>query len=264
MELKRERQLSVEADGVDSDEESATPDWRVRAGPRNRPTQAKREEHEVTHVPFRDWCTPFMMGSGRTHHHATKQRSEDETRRPTFAMDYFFLRMQPAVNSRTISEEAITCIAVNEDRHHNLMRSVALKKRVEEPRTSEIVAKFIDLLGYREITLKSDTEPATVVFRSRVDKMCKAEVTAEAAVKGEKESNGLIEKAVMQIRGIIRTIERHMESITQEPRSDESPMLPRLVEHAGCILSRSQIVVMGRHPSKDCMRNADARICSAC
>ena len=92
MELKRERQLSVEADGVDSDEESATPDWRVRAGPRNRPTQAKREEHEVTHVPFRDWCTPFMMGRGRTHHHATKQRSEDETRRPTFAMDHYYLK----------------------------------------------------------------------------------------------------------------------------------------------------------------------------
>ena len=114
------------------------------------------------------------------------------------------------------------------------MSSVALKKRVEEPRTSEIVAKFIDLLGYREITLKSDTEPATVVFRSRVDKMCKAEVTAESAV--------------MQIRGIIRTIERHIESITQEPLSDDSPTLPWLVEHAGCILSRCQKGRDGKTP----------------
>ena len=96
-------------------EELATPDWRVRAGPRNRPTQKKREEHEATHVQFRDWCTHFMMGRGRTHHHATKQRSEDETRRSTFAKDHYFMRMQPAVNSRTISEEALTGIAVNED-----------------------------------------------------------------------------------------------------------------------------------------------------
>ena len=193
--------MSVEADGVDSDEESATPDWRVRAGPRNRPTQKKREEHEATHVQFRDWCTHFMMGRGRTHHHATKQRSEDETRRPTFAMDYYVMRMQPAVNSQTISEEAITCIAVNEDRH-----------------------------------------------RTGNSYVHKAEVTTEAAVKGVKESNGLIENAVMQIRGIIRTIKRHIESITQEPRSDESPILPWLVEHAACILSRSQKGRDGKTP----------------
>ena len=42
------------------------------------------------------------------------------------------------------------------------MSSVALKKGVEEPWTSERVATFIDLLGYREITVKSDTELATV------------------------------------------------------------------------------------------------------
>ena len=83
--------MSVEARGEDSEEELATPDWRVRAGPRNRPTQKNMEEHEVTHVQLRDRCTHFMMDSGRTHHHATKQRSEDETRRSTFAKDHYFM-----------------------------------------------------------------------------------------------------------------------------------------------------------------------------
>ena len=66
--------------------------------------------------------------------------------------------------------------------------------------------KFTDLLVYREITLKSDTEPAVIAFRNHVAEMCKAEVTTEDAVEGDKESNGLIEKAVMLIRGIIRTV----------------------------------------------------------
>ena len=64
------------------------------------------------------------------------------------------------------------------------MSSVALKKGVEEPWTVERVAKFIDLLGYREITLKSDTEPPIIAFRNRVAEACKAEVTTEDAVKG--------------------------------------------------------------------------------
>ena len=163
-----------------------------------------------------------MMGRGRTHHHVAKQKSEDQSRRPIIAMDYFFMRMECSPSVQAISEESITCIAVKEDRHQNIMSSVALKKGVEEPWTIERVAKFIDLLGYREITLKSDTEPAIIAFRNRVAEACKAEVTTEDAVKGDKESNGLIENAVMLIRGIIRTIKCHIESRTQEPLSDDS------------------------------------------
>ena len=37
-----------------------------------------------------------MMGSGRTHHHVAKQKSEDQSRRPIIAMDYFFMKMESA------------------------------------------------------------------------------------------------------------------------------------------------------------------------
>ena len=37
-----------------------------------------------------------------------------------------------------------------------------MKKDVEEPWTNESLVRFIDLLGYGEITLKSDTELAMV------------------------------------------------------------------------------------------------------
>ena len=55
------------------EEEVAPPDWRVRAGPHK-----EKEEHEATRVPFRDWCTHCMKGRSRTHHHVTKQKSEDQ------------------------------------------------------------------------------------------------------------------------------------------------------------------------------------------
>ena len=90
---------------------------------------------------------------------------------------------------------------MKDDRHQNIISNVVLKKGVEESWSIERVATFIDLLRYREITLKSDTGPAIVAFRNRVQnrvaEMCKAEVTTEDAVQGNKESNGLIENAVM-------------------------------------------------------------------
>ena len=78
------------------------------------------------------------------------------------------------------------------------------------------MAKFIDLLGYREITLKSDTEPAIIVIRNLVAEMYKAEVIIEDADNGYEESNGLIEHTVMLTRGMIRTSRCHIESSTQE------------------------------------------------
>ena len=163
-------------------------------------------------------------------------------------MDFFFVKMKSFPSAQTISEESITCVAVTENRHQNIMSSVALKKGVEESWTIERVAKFIDLLCYREITLKNDTEPAIIASRNRVAEMCKAEVTTKDAVKRDKESNGLIENAVMQLRGIIGTIKCHIESSTQGPLRAESLLLPCLVEHAGCILSRSQKGRDGKTP----------------
>ena len=160
-------------------------------------------------------------------------------------------RMSPggpssAPSAQSISEESITCIAVKEDRHQNIMSSVALKKGVEELWTIARVAKFIDLLGYHEITLKCETGPEIIAFINRVAALRKAEVTTEDAVNGDKESNGLIGNAVVLLRGIIRAIKCHIESSTQEPLSDESLVLPWLVEHAGCILSRCQMGLDGK------------------
>ena len=53
---------------------AGTTDWRVRAGPRNKPTAREREEHEATHMPFRDWCTHCMMGRGRSQHHRVEEK----------------------------------------------------------------------------------------------------------------------------------------------------------------------------------------------
>ena len=89
------------------------------------------------HVPFRDCCAPCLMGRGRTHHHVAKQKSEDQSRRPIVAMDFFFIKMESTPSAQAISEKSITCVAVKEDRHQNIMSSVALKKGVEESWTVE-------------------------------------------------------------------------------------------------------------------------------
>ena len=171
-------------------------------------------------------------------------------------MDFNFRRPNSTASSQTIPEETVTCISVKEDRHQNIMSSVVLKKGIEEPWASERVARFTNSSGYKEITLKSDAEQAIIAFRNRVAENCKAEVTFEDAVTGDKPSNGLVEKAVMLLRGVIRPIKCHVESCTQEELREDFPILSWLVEHAGSMLSRCQKGRDGRVQSKDCMERS--------
>ena len=67
VEEEHDEMSGEEGDEIDGEEELAAPDWRVRAGPRNKPTQWEREEHEATHVPFRDWCVRTLHDGKGSH-----------------------------------------------------------------------------------------------------------------------------------------------------------------------------------------------------
>ena len=75
-----------------------------------------------------------MMGRGRTHYHFTKQKERRSVEKTTIAMDWSFMKMKSVVKAQTMSGESVTCIVVKEDRHKNIMSSVAWKKGLEERR----------------------------------------------------------------------------------------------------------------------------------
>ena len=43
-------------------------------------SKGEREDHEATHVPFRDWCVQCVMGRGRTHHLARVPNQSQKNR----------------------------------------------------------------------------------------------------------------------------------------------------------------------------------------
>ena len=130
------------------------------------------------------------------------------------------------------SGESVTCIAVNEERHQSILSSVALKKHWREWRGSSVCLSCDHIKERNGTSNHCGQKPCGGNVR--------AEVATEDAVKCDKQSNGLIEIAVMLIGGNLRTIKCHIESSTQEALRDDSLILPWLVEHEGSILSRCQ------------------------
>ena len=97
-------------------------------------------------------------------------------------MDHYFITMNPVVNAQTISVESVTCITVKEDRHQNIMTSVALKKGVGEPWTIDRVVRFLNLLRYR-------------ASNHCIHKPCGRNVQNRSRNRGRSERRQAIEKA---------------------------------------------------------------------
>ena len=53
------------------------------------PNQHEKEEHEMTHLPFRSWCRYCVMGRGREED--CRKSMEEERQVPEVHLDYMFM-----------------------------------------------------------------------------------------------------------------------------------------------------------------------------
>ena len=149
------------------------------------PTKQEREEHECTHIPFRTWCHICTGARGVASPHLREERTEDSSRRPVICMDYFFMNTE---------DNPITkMLILKDDKSGQGMATIVPAKGTAAEWVITRAVKFVDRLGYKEITLKSDTEPAIIAVRNDIRAKVKADSTEENAALGDHQSNGLIE-----------------------------------------------------------------------
>ena len=53
------------------------------------PNQHEKEEHEMTHLPFRSWCRHCVIGRGREED--CRKSMEEERQVPEVHLDYMFM-----------------------------------------------------------------------------------------------------------------------------------------------------------------------------
>ena len=100
-----ENAMTDEDGGMEGEgEEAGVADRRVKSGLRNKPTAKEREEHEATHMPFRDWCPHCMMGRGESITTCQREGVRDMARRPTIVMYCYFFKPNTTMSSQTVSD----------------------------------------------------------------------------------------------------------------------------------------------------------------
>ena len=96
----------------------------------------------------------------------------------------------------------------------------------------------MDLLGYKRVNVKSDQENALKAVVSAAKVLWKGEMSIEHAPKGEKQSNGEVERAVRTVKAQVRTMKDHLEAQYGRKVPNDDPSLPWLIKHAPETINR--------------------------
>ena len=133
-----------------------------------RPSKAEREEHERTHVPFRSWCPHCMRGKSKASGHKSSGAEGSQRSKPIISIDYAYLTTAGG-GSRAEDEEKAEkeghtpFLVLHDSESKGSYAYVAGRKGINEPLCRRVVDD-LDALGYKEIVIKSDQEPAIVSF----------------------------------------------------------------------------------------------------
>ena len=144
---------NAEEPGDDVDEEKTAAGQevdRVVATTRKDPGQPSKEEiakHNITHLPYRSWCSHCVRGRGTAHPHISKH-DKGEHDIPIIGADYHYMGME--------EEEGTIPMLVIKDGKTKVIFDIAVPAKGPQPYVITRVIQCLDQLGYQKIIMKSD------------------------------------------------------------------------------------------------------------
>ena len=234
-----------EAEGGEEGMEEEAEVAKVRRSPKG-PTKREREQHEATHLPYRNWCRHCVRGRGRNRPHAAARNEEEddedkERRVPKISIDYFFMGQE---GDRAVEHPMI--VMIDEATDNRYMRAVGKKGLGEGTEMEWLIKDMHEELkswGYTggnggELILKSDGENSIKAVRDALGRYHGGKVTPEQPPPGESQSNGKVEEAGKTIRSYVKVFKDMLEEKTGHPIPTDAVILQWLIRWAAMLHSR--------------------------
>ncbi len=124
------------------------------------PTQAERDAHNTTHLPFRSWCDECVQGRKDAPPHCRTKRGPGEI--PEVSFDYAFIRRD--------DEEHVATLLVMKDRDTRCVRAWMLAHEgVDLDETVNRAVAGVHELGFRgRVLIRTDGENALKALRNAI------------------------------------------------------------------------------------------------
>ena len=210
-----------------------------------RPSTEEVEKHNASHCPPRSWCDHCVKGQFKDQRHRTNHGDDAESTVARVGMDYYSIgddieggdAGQPDGQTSRVS---MTCMAMQESECGSVWSyAVTQKGATERWMVEQLVDDIATVgLGQVRVIVKSDQEPAITDVQRELAKVRAEPGTAlENSRVGDSNSNGRAERAVQDLKGLIRTLRSFTEEMAGGKILLTDPIVPWMVRHAGHLIT---------------------------
>ena len=156
------------------------------------PSKEVVEAHNVSHLPFRSWCSACVGGRGLSlGYHKVDAKTKEAEQIPTVSVDYgFFGQLEDRAH------DTLPVRIVRNRKSKGIWSHPVPSKGVVHPYLARALMSDLDFMEYRRIVLKSDQQPSIVALCDAVKNGWHGEIVREASPKCQSKSNGEVECAV--------------------------------------------------------------------
>ena len=163
------------------------------------PTREEKEEHEKTHLPYRDWCRHCVRGRGTA---AAHKMSTEKPEIPELHMDYMFMGDE--------GEDEKWTILVAKERLLKMVMATAIPWKTFGEFAAKRVVAFLKEIGCLaiDVNVKTDNEEviknlAEDVTRFRAAAGGQGRFNIETSPEYSSASNGVVERGVRSVQAQI-------------------------------------------------------------
>ncbi len=214
------------------------------------PTAAERKAHECTHWPYRSWCDHCVRSRGLGQPHRKVKPEDKESTVPRTMMDYGFIKEEQTTTedehgASTVAKVCMTILVMIETLCDSVWAYAIEGKGAAS--TDWLAPKVVDDMNTigmtkERVISKSDQEPAIVQLQHEVARLRKDAGTAiENSRVGDSNSNGAVERAVREVKGMTRTLRSHLEEKIRKKIKLDDPIVPWIVRHAAYLITRCRV-----------------------
>ena len=201
----------------------------------------EQSQHRLTHLPFKSWCPSCLAHRARSDKHERSGESHSGPV-PTISFDFFFTKSD-GKDAKGDEPNKITSLIVV-DSHTSFVACVPLEGKAQLDHANREVIKFVQMLGYSEIILHCDNEPAILQLKRLVLKtrQSMALKTRESSTVAYDKSNSLAENAIGRVRPLACSLMHQLHGRLGIQLPTTSAIWTWSLRHAAWLISRYSVI----------------------
>ena len=207
-------------------------------------TPEERALHELTHLPKADWCESCIATRSREDNFEMSRKKYD---RSLVSMDFKFTGTRDEENAKDI-KDALCISLVMVDQESKFVHAIPVPSKEVTSYLVEEICRVLMLME-KKVILRTDTEPAMLSLRSKVQTIRKMNnLETEMQDISPDEHQGLqVEYWVQTVRNLSKTLVYAAEKEANVKITSESTLYHWLARHA-CFLLNRFVVQGGKTP----------------